>query len=121
MAVALMLTTLASIALVTVGLMALLGRLPRNHFAGIRTNATMASDDAWAEAHRAGGAPLIFAAVAALAMGLAFLPFVVAGEVGDGLAVGIVVAQVVLLAGGAVAAWVLAERAARQRVPGDRL
>jgi uncharacterized membrane protein len=112
MAVAIMIMTLASLVLLTIGLMGLLGRLPRNHFAGVRTRATLASEEAWREAHRAGSAPLIFAAVAALAMGLALLPFVIAGEVGDGLAIGIVIAQVVLLAGGAVAGGVMAQRAA---------
>jgi uncharacterized membrane protein len=115
MAVALMLTTLGAVTLLTVGLMGLLGRLPRNHFAGIRTRATLASDEAWAEAHRAGSAPMIFAAVAALAMGLAVLPFVLAGEVGDGLALAVLTVQGVLLVGGAIASGAVAQPTARQK------
>ncbi|MGH2610880.1 MAG: SdpI family protein [Tepidiformaceae bacterium] len=112
MAVAMLVATLASLTLLTVGLMGLLGRLPRNHFAGIRTRATLASDEAWQEAHRIGSAPVIFAAVAALAIGLALLPFVLAGAVGDRLALAILIVQVVLLAGGAVASGIVAQRAA---------
>ena len=44
-----------------------------------------------------GSAPMIFAAVAAMAMGLAVLPFVLADEVGDGVVAGIVIAQGVLV------------------------
>ena len=116
MALAMMVATLASIAELTVGLMGLLGRLPRNHFAGIRTKSTLASDEAWQEAHRAASAPMIFAAVAALAMGLALLPFVVAGRVGDGLAIGVVIIQAAMLIAGAAAGVVLGQQAARQQV-----
>lgn len=116
MAVAMMVTTLAALAMLTLGLMGLLGRLPRNHFAGVRTRATLASDEAWHEAHRVGSAPLIFAAVASLMAGLAFLPIVTADKVGDGLALGIIVLQGVLVVGGALASGILANRAVRQRV-----
>jgi hypothetical protein len=116
MAIVLLVTTLASLVLLLVGLMGLLGRLPRNHFAGIRTSATLASDEAWYEGQRVGSAPMIFAAVAAMAMGLAVLPFVLADEVGDGVVAGIVIAQGVLVLTGAVAAGFVGNRAARQRV-----
>lgn len=114
MGVVLVITTLASLTAMVVGLMGLLGRLPRNHFAGFRTAATLASDEAWIEAHRLGSAPLIFGAVAALMAGLAFTPFVLAGPVGTGAAASIAVAQAVLLGAGGVASWVMADRTARR-------
>lgn len=113
MGIVLVVTTLASLSALTVGLMGVLGRLPRNHFAGVRTAATLASDEAWAEAHRIGGAPLIFGAVAAVMAGLAFIPFVLAGEVSTGIAVTIAIVQSVLLGGGGVVSWLMADRAAR--------
>jgi uncharacterized membrane protein len=113
MGIALLLTTLASLTALVVGLMGLLGRLPRNHFAGVRTSATLASDPAWREAHRIGSAPLIFGAVAALMAGLAFLPFVLAGEVATGAIAAVLLAQAALLGGGAVVSWLMADRAAR--------
>ncbi|MGH8430073.1 MAG: SdpI family protein [Solimonas sp.] len=121
MAILFLLTTLASVSLLAIGVMALLGRLPRNHFAGIRTHRTLASDEAWYHAHRVGSAPTIFGSVAALAIGLALLPFVIAGEIGDGLATTILIGQVVLLGGGATLSWLVADRAAQpgaNNVPG---
>lgn len=114
MAIALLVTTLGSLAALLLGLMGLLGRLPRNHFAGVRTSATLAGDAAWREGHRVGSAPLIFAAVAALMMGLAILPFVLADEVGSGLALGVVAVQAVLLVGGATLYGFVADRGARR-------
>lgn len=113
MAFVLLFTTVASLALLVVGLMGLTGRLPRNHFAGIRTRATLASDEAWREGHRLGSAPLIFAAVAALMAGVAFLPFAVAGKVGGGVAAAVAVGQAAVILVGAVIAWPVANRAAR--------
>lgn len=56
-----------------IGLAGAKGRLPRQHWAGIRLPSTMRDDTAWYAAHRAGG-PLIAAGggIAALA-GLAML------------------------------------------------
>ena len=42
---------------------------------------------------------LVFGGVAALAMGLAFTPFALAGELSDGLTAGIVAAMALVLAG----------------------
>jgi uncharacterized membrane protein len=46
---------LAGMAVYITGRMASQGTLRRNYFVGIRTRTTMASDEAWAAAHRAGG------------------------------------------------------------------
>ncbi len=45
------------------------GDLPRNALAGIRTPATMASDAAWARAHRAGGPWLLASSIGSLLPG----------------------------------------------------
>jgi uncharacterized membrane protein len=55
------------------------GRLPRNYWAGIRTPATLASDRAWAEAHRAGGSALGVGGAAGSAGGAAAVATGVAG------------------------------------------
>lgn len=88
-----------SVTLVTVGVMGLLGRLPRNSFAGIRTPYTMANDERWVAVHRAGAPLLIFGGVAISSVAFAFFPFAVAGRVpdGTGTAVAIAVASAVLL------------------------
>ncbi len=117
MGIVLVVTTLASLTVLTVGLMGLLGRLPRNHLAGVRTPATLASDEAWMDAHRIGSAPLVFCAVAAVMAGRAFIPFVLAGAGGTGVATTVAVVQAVLLGGGAVASWVMADRAAKALTP----
>ena len=47
-----------------------IGKLPRNHFAGIRLPSTMRSDRAWAAAHRAGGDMSMLASLFMVAMGI---------------------------------------------------
>jgi uncharacterized membrane protein len=46
------------------------GRLPRNCIAGMRTPATLASDEAWKAAHRASAWALAVAAVVSVSCGL---------------------------------------------------
>lgn len=46
------------------------GKLPRNHFAGIRLPSTMRSDRAWAAAHRAGWAMTFVSSLFLIAMGV---------------------------------------------------
>ena len=53
MGIVLLLAALSSAAVAYVGYLGLAGKLPRNHFAGIRTRATLASDEAWVAGHRA--------------------------------------------------------------------
>ena len=47
-----------------------IGKLPRNHFAGIRLPSTMRSDRAWAAAHRAGWAMTSISSLFLVALGI---------------------------------------------------
>jgi len=112
----LLLTTLASALMVVLGFLGLTGRLPRNGWAGIRTPYTMQSDEHWYATHREGAAPMIFMGVASFAAGLAFLPFALAGKVGDALASGVVLAQCALLLCGAIGSWWVGTSRARRQL-----
>lgn len=101
-ALLLFIVTLGSLLVLAVGLLGFLGRLPRNPIAGIRTRYTMRNDDNWQRAHREGGPFLIFSGVAAVAVGLAFLPFALAGKISDGLAIVAIVVQAIIIGVGAV-------------------
>jgi uncharacterized membrane protein len=85
------------------------GRLPRQHWAGIRLASTMRSDATWQAAHRAGGPIMLGAGVLVASMGLLLMVFRPADEsvtvVSLFLAVG--------LLGAVLVAGVLGSRAAR--------
>ena len=61
---------LGGVLIAVTGVFGRLGKLRINHFAGFRTRTTMASDEAWLAAHRAGGLPLAFGGVVVVALGL---------------------------------------------------
>ena len=61
--------TFGGLGLLVIGLLALRGKLRRNHVAGIRTPFTMRSDENWYATHRHAAPVLIFAGVAVTAMG----------------------------------------------------
>jgi uncharacterized membrane protein len=86
--------------LMTVGWMALQGRLKRQHWAGIRTSYTMANDEQWYATHRHAAPYLIFGGVAALAMSLSLLPFALAGQLPDvfSITMALIIAAVTLFA-----------------------
>ena len=114
MAYALMVITLAAFALTTVGVGALLGRLPRNSWAGIRLPVIMASEDAWMRAHRAAGPMMIFGGVAAFAISLAFVPFALADKVSDGATLIVVLTCAGILIGTAFSTAIIAVSVAQQ-------
>ncbi|HEY0640554.1 MAG TPA: SdpI family protein [Pseudonocardiaceae bacterium] len=64
----LLVVTGAALGVAAVG--GLLGRLPRNRFVGVRTPATLASDEAFRVGNRVAGAPLLAAAGVAVLGGL---------------------------------------------------
>ncbi|MFC5285550.1 SdpI family protein [Actinokineospora guangxiensis] len=51
----------AGIALLAIGTLALTGRLPRNRFAGVRTAATLRSDEAFRVGNKVAGLPTVVA------------------------------------------------------------
>ncbi|MCC6436615.1 MAG: SdpI family protein [Acidimicrobiales bacterium] len=94
-----------------VGVAATAGRLPRQHWAGIRLPSTMRSEAAWYAAHRAGGPWIVAAGATSLVAGAVM----VLARPGDALvgavSIGVAAAVLVLtLIGGAAGV-----RAARGR------
>ena len=113
MIVALALVTIAAVALVVLGWLGLIGKLPPNGVAGIRTPFTRASDANWYATHRAAAPLLIFGGVASLMAGLAFLPFTIAGNVSNEVAGTVSLILAVVLAASAIAGWLFGTRSAR--------
>jgi uncharacterized membrane protein len=89
-----------------VGFAGLLGRLRPNHWAGIRTGFTRASEQNWTDVHRAAGVVFLLGAMPVVAAGFAFAPFAFAGKIGDTLAIVVAVAGVMVLVGTVMAAWI---------------
>lgn len=110
MPVALGVVTLAGALFLVLGWMSLVGSLPPNSFAGIRTRHTRQTPENWYAAHRAAAPVLIWLGVAVLAAGLAFLPFAIVGKLADGLVLGLVIGLGSLLLIGAVASWAYGAR-----------
>lgn len=113
MVVALGLATLGGMLFVVVGVMGLLGKLPRNHIAGIRTPFTMRSEENWYATHRAAAPFFVFGGVAATMAGLAVLPFSAAGKVPEGVSAAACVVIAIVLGVTAVAGWLFGTRVAR--------
>lgn len=61
---------LAGLSVGTVGGFGLRGRLPRNRWAGVRTAATMRSDETFTVANQVAGAPLLASGAVAVVVGL---------------------------------------------------
>ncbi len=99
---------------VVVGWMALTERLPRNHFAGIRTRYTLASDENWYATHRAASPLLIFGGVAVLMAGLAFLPFAIAGKISNTISTTMSFVMAVFIVAIAIASLIYGTRSARR-------
>ncbi|SDN25486.1 SdpI family protein [Allokutzneria albata] len=59
----------AGLAVAVIGALGLLGRLPRNRFAGVRTEASMRDDDTFRAANRVAGLPFLAAGVVAAGAG----------------------------------------------------
>ena len=107
--------TLMGALFLVLGWLSLVGSLPPNGLAGIRTPYTRKSPENWYAAHRAAAPVMIWAGVAVLAAGLAFLPFAIVGSLSGGLVVGLVIALGSMLVIAAVASWVYGTRVARLR------
>jgi uncharacterized membrane protein len=97
MALAFLLLFLASAGLASLGVLGLLGRLPRNSWAGIRLPYTMASDERWYDTHRGAGPILVFGGVAIAAVNLSFLPFAIFGRISGDITTIVAIVSVSLL------------------------
>lgn len=82
------------IALIVLGALARAGRLTRQSVVGLRTEATMASDEAWRAAHETGASWVIGAGVVLLVGGLAVM--LTASETMGGLVALVVVALMLI-------------------------
>ena len=113
MAWGLLVATAISAGVIALAWLGFVGKLPRNHIAGIRTPFTLSSEERWYAVHRAGGPVMLLGAVAAFAAGLAFLPFALAGKVADGLAAAIIMVMAVMILVAAVSGWLYGVSRAR--------
>ncbi len=113
MAVGMGLVTLGGLLIIVLGWLGLVGRLPRNGVAGIRTPYTMRSDENWAATHRGAAPLLIFGGVAIFVAGLAFFPFTLAGKVSGGVAGAVTLVLVVVLVADVILAWQVGVRSAK--------
>lgn len=101
--VALIAFVLGSLVVAEIGRRAAAGTLPRNHLAGIRVRATLASDEAWDVGHRAAGPTLLGTGFAGV--GLAISTAVIGVTVDEVSAAGsLIIGAVILVAGCFVAA-----------------
>ena len=108
-----LLMVVAGIAVVVVAELGRIGRLRCNALAGIRTPATMRSDEAWLAAHRAGFGPTAAGGAAAVVSGIAATVLAIAEGDAAPAAV-IVLVGAALLAAGALAGCVAGVAAARR-------
>lgn len=115
MAIVLGVVTLGGALFLVLGWMALVGSLPPNSVAGIRTAYTRASAENWYATHRAAAPVLVWVGVAVLAAGLAFLPFAIVGKLAAGFVGGLVMGLGLLLFVGAIGSWLYGTRVARRR------
>lgn len=112
---ALVVMTLGGGAFVALGWLGLLGKLPPNHVAGIRTPFTRASNENWYATHRAAGPMLVFGGVAVLAAGLSAAPFALAGKLPSGFGLTLTIALSVVLLGTALVSWRTGVSAAKRQ------
>ena len=102
--------------LTVVGWYAWLGKLPRQHIAGIRTPYTMANDEQWYAAHKHGAPYLIFGGVATLAISLAVLPFSIAGALPDAFSTAVALASAFVILVAALSSWYFGVKGAKAQL-----
>ena len=81
---------LAGLLVAVVGLLGMRESLPRNRFAGVRTSATLRSDEAFRVANRVAGAPTAVAGLVGVLGGLAALVMPGTGGLVAGVTIGLV-------------------------------
>lgn len=105
--------TLGAAVVTVVGWYAWLGKLPRQHIAGIRTPYTMANDEQWYATHKYGAPYLIFGGVATLAMSLAVLPFAIAGVLPEAFSIAVLLAAAMVMLIAVLCSWYFGVKAAK--------
>jgi uncharacterized membrane protein len=88
------------VAVMAVGVLGWVGRLPRNPFAGVRTWSTMQSNRAFEIGNRVAGPATALGGLVAIAAGV--ITFVDLGDAGGLLAVGVVVMAALTVFGGII-------------------
>lgn len=121
MGITISILVVVGLVITAVGVFSLLGKIPPNHVAGIRTRYSLASDQNWYATQRAGSPWLIFGGIAVAVAGLAFVPFVFAGKLSQVPATIVTIALLALLIITALGAWVFGEWGARHDVLGPGL
>ena len=116
MGIALLLVAFSGFALTFVGYLGLVGKLPPNPWAGIRTPFTRRSPEAWYATHRAAAPALIFGGVLVFAASAAFVPFAFAGKVPLPLATGVILGSCAVTLGSALAGWRVGTAHARREL-----
>lgn len=105
-------TFLGCVIVAEIGRRAASGGLGRNHLAGIRTTATLASDETWAAAHEAAGNWMLWTGVTAAAGMLVVAGLAIVG-VGEAWIASGILGVAGWLTVGALVACVRGDRAAR--------
>lgn len=109
---------LGAAVITVVGWYAWLGKLPRQHIAGIRTPYTMANDEQWYAVHKYGAPYLIFGGVATLAISLAVLPFAIAGALPEAFSAAVLLASAFVILIAALCSWYFGVKAAKAHLAG---
>lgn len=107
-----------SAGLITVGWLSLLERLPRQHWAGIRTRYSLENDEQWYAVHRFGAPYLVFGGVATFAGALALLPFSIAGALPASFALASLVAFAFVVGISALLSWRYGMKGAKAQLAG---
>ena len=115
MAYVLMLVTAGGLMITWLGFAGLTGQLRPNYWAGIRTEFTRRNADNWNAVHHAAGPVMMFGGVLVAAIGLAFVPFALAGKIGLTAQVIVTGAAIGLLFGTIFASWFAATSFAAAR------
>ena len=115
MALALVVVTAGGVVFLVLGWMSLIGTLPPNWVAGIRTPYTMRSPENWYAVHRAAAPVLIWSGAAVIAAGLSVLPFALLGKLSDGFMSATCGVLAALMLVSVLAAWLYGTKVARSR------
>jgi uncharacterized membrane protein len=96
---------IAGFAITFLGYLGLVGKLPPNGYAGIRTPFTMATSENWYDTHRAAAPIMMFGGILVFAIAMAFVPFAFSGQVSGTVGLVVVIVCGILTVTTAALAW----------------